>query len=58
MDEFPKIISVDDHVLEPANLWQDRLPLTFREAGPKIVLAPQGDVRRRSTRWSGCCASR
>jgi predicted TIM-barrel fold metal-dependent hydrolase len=44
MDEFPKIISVDDHVVEPANLWQDRLPAKYRDAGPKVVLAPPGDV--------------
>ena len=44
MDEFPKIISVDDHVVEPANLWQDRLPAKYREAGPKVVMAPPGDV--------------
>jgi predicted TIM-barrel fold metal-dependent hydrolase len=44
MDEFPKIISVDDHVVEPASLWQDRLPQKYREAGPKVVLAPPGDV--------------
>ncbi len=44
MDEFPKIISVDDHVVEPANLWQDRLPQKFRDAGPKVVMAPQGEV--------------
>src|SRR3954452_21841948 len=44
MDEFPKIISVDDHVVEPANLWSDRLPEVMREAGPRMVFAPQGDV--------------
>jgi predicted TIM-barrel fold metal-dependent hydrolase len=44
MDEFPKIISVDDHVVEPANLWQDRLPQKFKDAGPKVVMAPPGDV--------------
>ena len=26
MPEIPKIISVDDHVIEPPNVWQDRLP--------------------------------
>ena len=26
MDEFPKIISVDDHIVEPPTLWQDRVP--------------------------------
>ncbi len=44
MDEFPKIISVDDHVVEPATLWQDRLPEKLRDAGPKVVMAPAGDV--------------
>ena len=31
------LISVDDHVLEPADLWQRRLPKGFREAGPRMV---------------------
>ncbi|MCU1388175.1 MAG: hypothetical protein JWL72_1513, partial [Ilumatobacteraceae bacterium] len=26
MRELPKIISVDDHVIEPATVWSDRLP--------------------------------
>ncbi len=24
--DLPRIISVDDHVIEPPNVWQDRLP--------------------------------
>lgn len=44
MQEFPRIISVDDHVIEPANLWQDRLPAAMRERGPRVVFAPKGDV--------------
>jgi len=36
-DDFPKIISVDDHVMEPPNVWQDRLPERFKEAGPRMV---------------------
>ncbi|MEZ5239134.1 MAG: amidohydrolase family protein [Microthrixaceae bacterium] len=35
--EIPRIISVDDHVIEPPNVWQDRLPERFREAGPRSV---------------------
>jgi predicted TIM-barrel fold metal-dependent hydrolase len=31
------IISVDDHLLEPANLWTDRLPAKYRDVGPRIV---------------------
>jgi predicted TIM-barrel fold metal-dependent hydrolase len=36
-DTFPKIISVDDHVIEPANVWQDRLPAKYRDVGPRVV---------------------
>jgi predicted TIM-barrel fold metal-dependent hydrolase len=36
-ETFPKIISVDDHIMEPANVWQDRLPAKFREVGPRLV---------------------
>ena len=25
MTDFPKLISVDDHVVEPPNVWSDRL---------------------------------
>jgi predicted TIM-barrel fold metal-dependent hydrolase len=35
-DEFPKIISVDDHVVEPSNVWQDRLPERFKAVGPRM----------------------
>ena len=27
--DIPRIISVDDHVVEPPNLWQDRLPAKY-----------------------------
>ena len=43
MSEFPKIISVDDHVVEPAHLWQDRLPARMREQGPRVERARWGD---------------
>ena len=38
--EIPGIISVDDHVIEPAHLWQRWLPAEFRDRGPKIVRLP------------------
>ncbi len=38
--DFPKIISVDDHVIEPANVWADRLPAKYHEVGPRVVRAP------------------
>jgi predicted TIM-barrel fold metal-dependent hydrolase len=35
--DIPKIISVDDHVVEPAHVWQTWLPEKYREAGPRVV---------------------
>src|SRR5579872_6946262 len=35
-----KIISVDDHIVEPADVWQKHLPERFREAGPTIIDQP------------------
>ena len=34
--EIPRIISVDDHVIEPPNVWQDRLPDKFKAVGPRL----------------------
>ena len=34
--ELPPIISVDDHVMEPKTLWQEQLPASLRERGPKV----------------------
>lgn len=30
------IVSADDHVMEPANLWIDRMPVRFRDAAPRL----------------------
>ena len=34
--EFPLIISVDDHILEPRDLWQRELPASVRDRGPRV----------------------
>jgi predicted TIM-barrel fold metal-dependent hydrolase len=34
--ELPKIISVDDHVVEPPHVWQTWLPPKYRDRGPKV----------------------
>lgn len=39
-----KIISVDDHLVEPPQLWQDRLPKNMREDGPKVVREDDCDM--------------
>jgi predicted TIM-barrel fold metal-dependent hydrolase len=36
MEEVPKILSVDDHVVEPAHVWQTYLPEKHREKGPRV----------------------
>jgi predicted TIM-barrel fold metal-dependent hydrolase len=36
-DEFPLIISVDDHILEPRDLWERELPASVRDRGPRCV---------------------
>jgi predicted TIM-barrel fold metal-dependent hydrolase len=38
--EIPKIISVDDHVIEPPTLWQERLPAKYLDRGPRVVSKP------------------
>jgi predicted TIM-barrel fold metal-dependent hydrolase len=32
-----QIVSVDDHVIEHAQVWSDRLPAKYQDAGPRIV---------------------
>ena len=44
MSEFPKIVSVDDHVVEPPDTWSSRLPKKYADVGPRIVYAPAGKV--------------
>ncbi|MDH3755038.1 MAG: amidohydrolase [Acidimicrobiia bacterium] len=36
-EDFPLIISVDDHVMEPKDLWQRELPVNLRDRGPRVV---------------------
>ena len=37
-----KLFSVDDHIVEPADVWSTRVPQRFREEAPRIV--EEGDV--------------
>src|SRR5437879_2074359 len=34
--KIPRIISVDDHVVEPPDLWSNRLPKKYLDRGPRI----------------------
>ena len=31
------IVSPDDHLVEPADLWTSRLPARYRDVGPRII---------------------
>ena len=44
--ELPKIISVDDHVVEPAHLWQDRLPAAHARAAARASSGRAGATSR------------
>jgi len=44
MENFPRIISVDDHTVEPPDVWQDRLPKKFLATGPRVVRAPLAEM--------------
>jgi predicted TIM-barrel fold metal-dependent hydrolase len=42
---LPKIVSVDDHVVEPAHLWQTWLPEKWRERGPRVERRGIGSMK-------------
>ena len=37
MENFPKLISVDDHVIEHGRVWLDRLPAKYHDVGPRTI---------------------
>jgi predicted TIM-barrel fold metal-dependent hydrolase len=43
-DESEWLISVDDHVLEPGHVWQDRVPAKFRDVAPRLVHDTDGEA--------------
>ncbi len=36
MTKIPRIISVDDHVVEPPDLWTSRLPSKYADRCPRV----------------------
>ena len=48
---IPWIVSVDDHVLEPPDVWTSRLPARYRDVGPRIVIEPKGDMALVDGAW-------
>src|SRR5919107_4074029 len=47
MDEadFPRIVSVDDHVVEPPHVWERWLPAKWRDVGPKVERRGIGSMK-------------
>jgi predicted TIM-barrel fold metal-dependent hydrolase len=43
IQDYMKLISVDDHVIEHPRVWQDRLPAKYREAGPTLLRTVGGE---------------
>ena len=42
---LPKIVSVDDHVVEPPHVWQTWLPEKHRARGPRVERKQWGPFR-------------
>ena len=37
LSDIPRIISVDDHVVEPPHTFEGRLPAALQDRAPRIV---------------------
>ena len=44
-DDFPRIVSVDDHVVEPPHVWERWLPAKQRDKGPRVERRGIGTMR-------------
>ena len=42
LERIPRLVDVDAHVVEPADVWSSRLPTRYRDVGPRIELRPAG----------------
>ena len=38
----PRVVSLDDHVIEPPDVWAARLPARYRDVGPRVEDLPLG----------------
>jgi hypothetical protein len=45
VDTIPMIVDLDAHVVEPPNVWADRLPARYRDIGPHVELLPAGQPK-------------
>jgi predicted TIM-barrel fold metal-dependent hydrolase len=51
-DSVIKVISADDHLVEPPTLWVDRLSAKYRERGPRLVRNTVGGKDFRGAKYN------
>ena len=49
--ELPWMVSVDDHVIEPKNLWTSRLATRWHDRAPRVQRLPAGQVEIAGARY-------
>ena len=52
MTAIPRIVSADDHVVEPPHVWVERLPARDRDVGPRVVRAPVAEMTFRGGHYA------
>ncbi len=57
------VISVDDHIIEPDDVWADRMPAKFKDQAPKLVRTAKSEAwvfqgKRRVTAGLTACAGK
>ena len=52
MTEIPRIVSADDHVVEPPDVWTSRLPAKHRDVGPHVVRVPVAEMTFRGGKYA------
>jgi predicted TIM-barrel fold metal-dependent hydrolase len=50
--ELPKIISVDDHVIEPPDVWTSRIPSKYADVMPRIERHRVANLQFNGTKYS------
>jgi predicted TIM-barrel fold metal-dependent hydrolase len=43
---IPPIVSVDDHLIEPPGIWQDRVPAKYKGVAPRLETLPADAFRK------------
>ncbi|MET9491192.1 amidohydrolase family protein [Nocardia sp. NPDC006630] len=52
LQPWMKLLSTDDHLIEPPRLWSDRLPAKYREQGPRIIDQPRAAGQAPAEVWT------